>query len=361
MEVEVKEKGKGIKEKMIPKRILITRTDRLGDVILSTPVIRHMRKLYPDAYIAFMVRPENRDVVASNPHLDEVLVYDKYRSQKSLWGTVMFALKLKKKKFNIGIALHPTNRVHIMLRLAGIPLRIGYDRNMSWLLTRSLPHHKQRGEKHEIDYNFDLLQRAGIDTAGADRRPYMVTTEDDKRMIDSLEKSLGIADDIIAVHPGASCSSKRWPPERFALAADVISRKCGCEIVLVGGDETAEFSNAVISAMTRSAVDLTGMLRVGELAEFLSRCRMFISNDSGPVHIAVAVGTPVVSIFGRKDPGLSPVRWGPLGLSDEVLHRDAGCKKCLAHECEKGFLCLKAVIVEEVVAASERIWKGIDP
>ena len=340
---------------MKPKRILITRTDRLGDVVLSTPVIRHMRKLYPDAYIAFMVRPDNRDVVANNPHLDEVIVYDKYVSQKSFLNTIKFGLGLRKKNFDLAIALHPTNRAHIMLFLAGIPRRIGYDRKMGRLLTDRIPHLKQKGDEHEVDYNFDLLKQAGFDTGSVERRPYMVTSDEDKRLIDSVQKSYAIGNNIIAVHAGASCPSKRWSPENFARVCDALFAKYGADIALVGGNETAEFSDAVVSKMKSPVKDLTGTLLVGELAEFLSRCRLLISNDSGPVHVSVAVNTPVVVIFGRKDPGLSAKRWGPLGEKDIVLHKDPGCEVCLAHNCTKDFACLKAVTPEEVITAAESL------
>ena len=113
-------------------RILITRTDRLGDVVLSTPLIKFLRDKFPRAHIAFMVRPGNRDVVADNPYLDEVIVYDKYGSQKSLLNTCRFAMMLRQRRFDMGIALHPTNRVHIMFFLAGIPERIGYNRKMGF-------------------------------------------------------------------------------------------------------------------------------------------------------------------------------------------------------------------------------------
>jgi ADP-heptose:LPS heptosyltransferase len=157
------------------------------------------------------------------------------------------------------------------------------------------------------------------------------------------------------VHAGASCPSKRWPPQRFAQAADLLSEKYGADIVVVGGKGTEEISRKVISSMKRKAFDVTGKLSLGALAELLLRSRLFVSNDSGPVHVAVAVGTPVVAIFGRKDPGLSPRRWGPLGPRDIVLHKDVGCVKCLAHNCDKGFKCLTAVTVEDVVRAAEKI------
>ncbi len=337
------------------KRILITRTDRLGDVVLSTPVIRFMREKYPEAYIAFMVRPENRDVVDSNPHLDEVIVYDKYGFEKSFWKTLIFALKLRKKKFDLAIALHPANRTHIILFLAGIPVRIGYDRKMGRLNTTRIVHKKQEGNKHEIDYNFSLLSSAGFNVTGAERVPYIAATDENIKLVSALKKSFGIKDNIIAVHLGASCRSKRWAPERFAYVADKLAEKYHADIVLVGGEETARLGDEMISKMKTKPINLIGALLIGELAEFLSRCRLFISNDSGPVHVAVAVKTPTVVIFGRNDPGLSPERWAPVGEKDIVLHHDVGCKKCLAHNCEKGFACLKAVTADEVLEAAEKV------
>jgi heptosyltransferase II len=337
------------------KRLLIARTDRLGDVVLSTPVIRHLRRLYPGAYIAFMLSPENRDVVANNPHLDEVIVYDKRGRHKGFFSSVKFALSLRKRRFDTAIALHPTNRTHIAFFLAGIPERIGYDRKMAYLLTSTYPDDKHTGSKHEVDYNFEILEKAGFSTEGADRRPYMVPSPQDKALVDSVIKDLSIGKKIIALHAGASCSSKRWAPERFAEVADFLSEKYASDIVLVGGSETEKFSETVISAMTTKAIDMTGNFLLGELAEFLSRCLLFISNDSGPVHVASAVGTPCVVIFGRKDPGLSPGRWGPMGESDRVLHKDVGCDRCLAHNCVRGFACLKAASAREVISLAEEL------
>ncbi|MFH1395574.1 MAG: lipopolysaccharide heptosyltransferase II, partial [Candidatus Omnitrophota bacterium] len=336
---------------MQTKRILITRTDRLGDVVLSTPVIRVLRKKYPSAYIAFMVRPENRDVVAANPDLNEVIVYDKYGKQKSFWNTFKFALKLRNKKFDTAIALHPTTRVHVVFFLAGIPERIGYDRKMDCLLTVKIQHNKQKGEKHEIDYNFDVLESIGLDTAGADKIPYIVTTEKHKTAVSLLQKKYNITENIAAFHPGASCPSKRWAAENFGYLADKIVDKYGIKPVFVGGIETEKFVKRAVAVMKHKAVNLAGKLNVGELAEFLSRCRVFVSNDSGPVHVAVAVNAPTVAIFGRNDPGLSPKRWAPVGRNDQIVHHPRECVECLAHNCRKNFICLKKISSEEVIKA----------
>lgn len=323
--------------------------------MISTPVIRFMRQKYPDAYIAFMVRPENYDVVANNPDIDEVIVYDKRGKDRAFWKTISFSRRLRKKKFDTAIALHPANRVHIMLFLAGIPNRIGYDRKMSFLLTKRIPHYKHKGEKHEVDYIFDLLESAGFDTYAANRMPYIVPSRRSKESVDQILKEFGLKGDIIAFHAGASCQSKRWSCEKFAEVADILAEKYKASIVLVGAREIEEYSSLVFSKMRGKVIDLTGRLQVGELAEFLSRCWLFISNDSGPVHVASAVETPVIVIFGRWDAGLSPKRWAPLGQKNIVIHKSAGCKICLAHNCKKDFRCLEMVTVQDVASAAERI------
>lgn len=344
---------------MSEEKILIIRTDRLGDVILTTPAARHLRKLFPKAYIAFMVRPEMSDVLRHNPDIDEVIIYDKYGSHKSAIETLRFALSLRRKRFTTAIAFHPTVRVHWLMFLAGIRKRIGYDRKMGCLLNSKIKHTKQEGEMHEVDYVGDMLSKAGYDISGYDRNPCLKTGEDEKRIIDVLIKTHNIDTGIkiIAIHAGASCHSKRWEPSGFAKVADALIEEKNIQIVFVGGEETEPYTDAVISAMRKGAADLTGLMHIGELAEFLSRCSLFISNDSGPVHVAVAVGTPVISIFGRNDPGLSSKRWGPIGETNISLHKDVGCDRCLAHDCESDFKCLKAITPYDVIVSAEELLK----
>ncbi|MBN1527106.1 MAG: glycosyltransferase family 9 protein, partial [Candidatus Omnitrophica bacterium] len=160
---------------------------------------------------------------------------------------------------------------------------------------------------------------------------------------------------VIAVHPGASCPSKRWSAERFAQAADRIAERYDARVVIIASEKDRVFGDKVASLMKRPPLNLSGKTSVADLASVLKRARLFISNDSGPVHIACAVGTPVVDIFGRNDRGLSPRRWGPTGANDIVLHKEVGCEVCLAHNCKLGFKCLDAITVDEVVGAAEKI------
>lgn len=357
------------------KRILLVRTDRLGDVILTTPAIKVLRNSFPDAYLAMMVRPYTELVVKGNPYLNEVIVYDKYGRHRSMIASIGFAMELRRKNFDLCIVFHPTNRTHIITYLAGIPRRIGYDENFSFLLTDRIKNTKPEGRKHELDYNLDMLKLLGIEAK--ERQLYLPVDNEATKFIDQLLKESEIEknDRVITIHPGASCPSKIWPSERFAKLADRLiqsyrvtpalsksglaeARKGGVKIVVIGGEGQRDtFSvNSVKKFMLEEALFLSGSLNVPRLAALLKRSSLFVSNDSGPVHVAVAVKTPVVAIFGRNQPGLNPTRWGPLGSKDIVLHKDVGCSGvCLAHNCKRGFECLKAISVEDVFSAILRI------
>jgi heptosyltransferase-2 len=340
------------------KRILIVRTDRIGDVLLSTPVIKALRDSYPNAYMAMIVSPYAKDIVEGNPYLDEVIIYDKDGKHKSWVRSIKFARNLKKKKFDLTIILHPTNRVHLVTFFARIPKRVGYDRKLGFLLTDKIRHTKQLGEKHELEYALDLVRYLGIEPK--DKSLFMPIKPESEKWVEELFQQEGIekTDKLLVIHPGASCPSKIWPSERFAEVADRLMEKYGFKVLLIAGPKDIKIAQEVIKKMRHPAVNLAGKTSVSQLATILKKCQLFISNDSGPVHIASAVGIPVISIFGRNQKGLSPLRWGPLGRKDRVLHKEVGCIECLAHNCVKEFACLKAISVEEVLNTVDLILKS---
>ena len=336
----------GVADMKEPKRILIVRTDRIGDVILSTPAIKNLREAYPNTYIGFMSRPYTKEILEGNPDLNEVIIYDKYGRHKSIWATVKFSFHLRKKKFDWAVILHPTHRTHIITFLAGIPFRVGWDKKGGWLLTARVSHQKQQGTKHELEYTLDILRRLNIPIV--DKSIYFPLKKEAEEKIEQLlgEAKIERGDKFIVIHPSASCPSKRWPQEHFSQLVRLLKEKTGFPVVVVtsGGEE--EFGEKIISA--NDVIDLRGDLSISELGSLLKRAGLFISNDSGPVHIAAALEVPVISIFGRKEAGLSPLRWKPPGRNSFYFHKDVGCTKCLAHNCQKGFLCLKSITPEEV-------------
>lgn len=336
-------------------RILIVRTDRVGDVILSTPVVRTLHRACPDAYLGMMVRPEHQELVEGNPDLNAVILYDKNGAEKSWLGNLRFARRLAEHRFETALILHSTNRVILVAWLAGIRRRVGYARRLPWLLTRSLPYIKREGEKHEMEYNLDLLPL--LDVSERDRTLSVPTTPEQETEVEQFLRSHqadGPAP-LVVLHPGASCPSKRWPAERFARVGDALAGRHRAKVLVIAGPEERTHAEAVIQRMTSPVIPALGRFGLGELACLFRRARCLISNDSGPVHLACAVGTPVVSIFGRWGGGLSARRWGPTGPNSVALHHDIGCRPCLAHRCTIGFACLEAVTEDEVLAAASNL------
>jgi len=323
--------------------------------MLSTPVIKAVREKYPDAYIAFCAGPDASEIVDKNPYLNDVIIYDKKGKHKNIFGIIRFIFKIRRKKFDLALILHPTNRMNLTCFLAGVPRRVGLNRKMGFLLTDKIPHTKEKGQKHEMEYTLDIIRHIGIEPE--DKRLYMSLHKDTEQKVKKIFLSYGINElsKIIAVNPGASCPSKRWPASYFQELIDKLDKKYGARIVLLGGKSDLERAENIVSSVNTRVIDLTGKTSVSILAGILSKTKIFVSNDSGPVHVAVSVGTPVVAIFGRRDPGLSPKRWGPLGRNDIVLHKDVGCKVCLAHNCKRDFACLKAISVDEVMQAVAKV------
>lgn len=341
------------------KKILITRTDRIGDVVLATPVIEQLKMAYPNAKISFLTTPYTVDLIEGNPNIDEVIIYDKKGKEKNFIGGILFfALKLHSKKFDAVFVLHPTNRMHLACFIARIPVRVGWDRKYGNLLTHKLEHNKQLGIKHESEYNLDLLKLIGIKT----QKPTLNLPYDYiSKFIDftSLTKfDLKENKKYIVFALGASCLSKQWPVEFFAQVANKLSSLIPeFSVVVLGSSSEETLSKKFISLYKGECIDLTGKLSLKEVIFFIKHVAGFIGNDSGLSHIAASFDIPLISLFGRADPGLSPLRWRPLGQNSIFIHKDVTCVKCLAHNCEKDFQCIRSILVDEVVEESLKIFR----
>ncbi|HOW87192.1 MAG TPA: glycosyltransferase family 9 protein [Candidatus Omnitrophota bacterium] len=304
-------------------RILVTRTDRIGDLVLTTPLFEALRKKFPKAHIAALVFLEHREIVRGNPFLDEVILYDKKGSERGLWGQFRFGWKLRGKKFDIAIHAHGTNRVHLAAWLAGIPVRRGYARRAAWMLTHPHPYNKKEGKKQEAEYLFDLLEPLGIFPPREIKTFFPVSDRAER----SLEKLLVFHEvppgtPIIILNPSASDPTKMWPAERFADLVTRLQKESPRTFIVIGTPKDRSIIQRLKQSAGAPILDLSGKLSLGMLGALLKRSALLISNDSGPVHVATAVGTPVVSIFGRYEPGLGPSRWRPLGDRSRVVAKD---------------------------------------
>lgn len=346
--------------KKIFKKILVVRTDRIGDVVLTTPVLKVLRDNYPQSYIAIMVGPAAREIVEDNPYIDEVIVYDKDEKDKGLWGFWKFVILLKKRRFDLAIILHTKKRIHLITFFADIPKRIGYySKKFGFLLTDKIEDTRALGLKHEVDYCLDIIKKLQIELTHS--HPFMPLRKEALEWVDSFLQEQGIRkeDRFACMHPGASCVSKRWLKERFIVLANRLVEEHGFKVILVAsGEDDVAIADEIAKNSRYPVLNLAGKTSLSQLAALLKRSAIFISNDSGPVHIASSVGTPVVSIFGRNQAGLSPVRWGPVGAKDKYVHKEVGCSVCLAHNCKIGFDCLKAITVDDVLKAVDDIVKA---
>ena len=336
------------------RKILIVRTDRIGDVVLTTPSLAALKKKWPQAHVAIMVRPATQEIVEGNPFLDEVIVYDPQKDHHGVGGFWRFITLLRKKRFDCAIIFHTKKRTNLICFFAGIPCRIGYRNDkFGFLLTDPLEDVRPKGDRHEAQYCLDVLKKLGVESS--DLTLDLPVSEKSLRWAEDFFKTNRLEKEkpVIAIHPGASCISKRWPAQKFSELIGLITQRLNAQLVLIGGPETGDIARQILEKVDRNnIVNAVGETTLGQMAALLKRCQLLISNDSGPVHIACAVKTPVISIFGRNQAGLSPTRWRPLGPRDIVIHKEVGCEVCLAHNCQIDFKCLEVVSPEEILEAT---------
>jgi ADP-heptose:LPS heptosyltransferase len=301
------------------KRILLIRTDRFGEFILNIPVIKAIRQKFPLAYICVMVNPKVQELVEGNPDINEVLIYEE-ESMSSFFKIFGLAGEIKKKKFDLAVILNPKKDFNILTFLAGIPMRLGYNRKWGFLLTHKIDDKKYLGQKHEVEYNLDLVRRIGIDTL--DKSLFIPISPDDERGVHLLLRDYDIFETtaLVALHPWTSDPIKQWPIENFSQLAERLLNLSLHKVIVIGGkDEIGQSEN--FCKDKPSLINFTGKFSLRQLAAFLKKCSCLVSNDSGPIHMSSAVGTPVVAIFRNDMPAKSAKRWGPWGAEHVVIEK----------------------------------------
>ena len=346
-------------------KILVIRTDKigrigssgrycgLGEALLSIPAIRALKQSF-NSTIVTLVNPIVKELLEGTPEIDQILSFDEGKWNKSMFTRLSLLWQLRRGKFDLAVILNPTKRFHILTYLAGIPRRLGYDRKWSFLLTHKIEDKKLQGQKHEVEYNLDLVRSIGANTE--DKHMAIEVEKKDMQFVDDLLQKYGIKDQdlIIAIHPHSSNPAKSWPKENFAQLVDELFRRFSAKVVIIGGAEEKTSSIKLASLIKEPVINLAGKTTLKQLAAFLRRCTLLISNDSGPVHIAAACGRPTVVIFGHNIPGVNPKRWGPWGNGHIVLHKDLGCNPCLDRNCPYDFKCLSSITPEEVLTVVEQ-------
>jgi len=315
----------------------------LGDVVLTLPILPILRFCFPDAHIAMLLKRYTGEIVEGNPYLNELIWYDEGAGPVPFWK---MRRELQARNFDAAVVVYPRFRLAWLMTLAGIPIRIGTGfRFYSFLFNRRVYEHRKNATRHEVDYNIGLLRELGCRREGEPE--FFINIPDASRQrIRELTKQAGDRR-IVVLHPGSGGSAREWPATRFGALAAML-QKDHVSIFVTGTEVEKEKVEQVVSQSGGNGVSLAGKLNVKELAALLEQADLFVSNSTGPLHIAVAVGTSVVGIYPQHT-AMSSARWGPRTGRKRVFvpSRPLDCEKCLeknAQPCE----CMSSITVEEV-------------
>ncbi|MCG9128973.1 glycosyltransferase family 9 protein [Candidatus Poribacteria bacterium] len=331
------------------EKILLIRLSSLGDIVLTTPAIRAIRSHYPNAYIAMLVAKQSADVLKHNPHLNEIIHFDRLSSNKDTVEMYRILRILRQRKFTLSIDFQRKFRTELLMYLSGATQRIG----KGILSTKRV---SETENKHATEHNFDLLHAAGIP---AENRQLEIFLEDIERVkAHQLFNNAGIndADLTVGLFPGAGWKLREWMPDRFATIGDKLITDFNAKVLIFGGPNDVDLGNHITYTMKQKTYNFAGKLTLRELAACINQCKLFLSNDTGPMHIATAVGTPTVALFG---PG-NHIRFQPIGDIHTLIRYDVPCSPCkqFTNKC-KDNICMKGITVDDVWDSIGKVFNSI--
>jgi len=320
-----------------PRHILVIRLDLIGDLVLSMTVVRALKRTYPDAEIDLLALPSSAQIVRYDPDLSNIIAYDPnaWRRPKSLvqgrnWRDALRVMRqLRARRYDVAVSVFG-NWAAILAVLSGAHRRVGFGREgYPGFMTDSVAgRHWQPGERlHEVDYCLKLARAAGATVTAGDRIPRLFVDSSAQRELDGLLHEMGIqpGKPLIACHVSSNNGqSKRWPIPYWATLMDRLIREQGAQVVLTGAPVDLPLIENVTGRMQQTPFNLAGKTSLAQLAALLQRADMLITGDSGPMHIAGAVGTPLIAIHGPTDPAHS----GPVSPSATILKSDIWCRPC---------------------------------
>lgn len=332
------------------RRILVRATNWVGDAVMSVPALQALREHNQQAQISILARPWVAGLYRRESFCDEVIPYDAPRGWKGLNEKRRVASELRTRKFDCALLLQNAFEAAAIVRWARIPIRIGYERDArGWLLTHPIPL-PTSGEipKHQRFYYLELLKRAKLIPDYARDATIRLRGAEDAAV---RGRSL-LQGRFIGVSPGAAYGgAKRWLPERFAEAAVAIARARDAQVAVFGSKEEAGICEMVYQEIQRAGVacrNFGGVTPLDEFVELAAACELFLTNDSGAMHVASALGIPTVVVFGATDDEAT----GPTGDWSRVVRHTVECSPCLLRECPIDHRCMTRVTANQVVAAA---------
>ncbi len=329
------------------ERILVRGVNWVGDVIMMLPALWSVRKAFPGASLSLLVKPSVARLLEHDLHIDEILLYGE--EFKGLAGRVRLARFLRKRRFSKAILFQNAFDAALIAFLAGIPERIGYRRDWRGpLLTNAVPFHHEDRELHHTEYFLNMLRASGIPSEYS--RPWIYLFLDER--LSARQRLSPLRRPILGINPGSAYGpAKRWFGGRFGTIAERFLHDTGGSVVLFGGKGEMKVAEQVlesISLESRSCakvLNTAGSTTLRDLVSLISECDLFVSNDSGPMHLSYAVGTPLVAIFGSTNPGLT----GYESCGSAVVKSSVPCNPCFERECRKGDLrCMEEITPDDV-------------
>jgi heptosyltransferase-2 len=331
------------------KRYLVIQTAFIGDAVLTLPLVQVLKKVDADAIVDVLVIPRTSGLFSNHPAIHNVHIFDKRGEDSRLAGLRRLAHLISEGKYDVALIPHRSMRSALLPWLGRIPSRIGFDRSAGWfLMTKTI---RYEPSVHEVERNLSLLCPLGIQWTGKEL-PSLFPTLADIQEVDAFLENSGLSkpSNVIGIAPGSVWQTKRWLKERYTeLVKSLVS--AGLSSVLIGGKEDEQLCLEIKAGAASNHVAISsGRLSVIQSAELIRRCRVLVTNDSAPMHLAVAMRTPVIAIFGSTVPGFG---FAPYGNHSVILEtKDLPCRPCSVHGSQrcpiKTFDCMVNVSVEAV-------------
>lgn len=329
-----------------PKNILIVRTDRIGDVVLSLPVVSVIKEYYPDCKVNFLIREYTKSITEANPLIDQSIIIKEENGKFRIFENVRM---LKKYDFDVVIILYPTFILTLIMFLAGIKKRIGTGyRLYSFLFTDKIYEHRKDAKKHELEYNFSLLSRIGINfRPGINNVKFNLNLSDSSlNKIDMLLEANNIhpEDRFVIIHPGSGGSAVDLPVDKFK---EIIKKLSDSDIYIILTGNKNEKKMCDELTINEKVKNFAGLLTLEELLALISKSLLLVANSTGPLHIAAALGKQTFGFY-PKIKSCSAQRWGPYTDKRFIYEPELNCRDCNRKQCEK-LNCMNFININNVI------------
>lgn len=352
------------------RRLLIRGTNWVGDSILSLPALKRVRLEFPQAKITLLVLPWVAGIYEGCSAIDDLWLYDRRGLHRGLPGKLRLIRELRQRQFDAALLFQNAFEAAVLTRLAGIPVRAGYDRDgRGCLLSHKVAVDPRVSRLHQTYYYLDLLEQLlgqPRTTQGLEPKPAsqfvaeampditLAVSPERKHVAQTRLQSQGVdfKRTVVGVNPGAFYgSAKRWLSERYAAVLDRLIEERQASVVIFGSPSEVAIGEAIQSEMRNRPVVLSGRTELGELIAMIASCNLFLTNDSGPMHLAAALRVPTLAIFGSTD----EIATGPMSPTAVVLNKRVECSPCLLRECPIDHRCMTRITAEEVTQQAFRM------